>query len=95
MEYKQLSVEAFEREPGKWRARVRRLNGEPIKIIGRKKVDQFVTSFDAKTAAAAMGMAMAVIDAETFAGDRVPAERLWRLKRASARISDSGRSNPR
>jgi hypothetical protein len=79
MEYKQLVVQAFEREPGKWRASIRRADGKPAKVIGGKKLDQSIT--DERTAAAAILMAMAAIDAATFVvRDRVATEKFWRRR---------------
>jgi hypothetical protein len=75
MEYKQFRVQAFEREPGKWRADIRRGDGKPVKIVGREKLEKFVTKFDACTAGAAIVMAMAVIDAGMLVRDRVPTEK--------------------
>jgi hypothetical protein len=67
MEYKQFIVEAFEREPGKWRASVERTNGKAIMItISRRQLAKFVTGVDAKSAQAAMLMAIAAIDAGAF-----------------------------
>jgi len=69
MEYnEQFIVEAFEREPGKWRASVRRADGKPVRIIARTrtKLDKFVTGVDATTAEAALRMAIAAIDAGAF-----------------------------
>ena len=68
MEYKQFVVRTFEREPGKWRASVERVNGKvmmPAKHH-RPRLARFVTGVDAKSAQAAMLMAMAAIDAGTF-----------------------------
>ena len=81
MEYKQFVVRAFERRPGMWRAGVRRADGEPVKVIGRRKLYEFVTTFDAKTAVAAMLMAVATIDAGYFSRDKdVYSEKFWRRK---------------
>jgi hypothetical protein len=84
MEYKGFFVQAFEQEPGKWRAKVQRTDQKPVKVIGRKKLEQFVTSFDATTAVAAIFMAMAAIDAGMFVRDRVATEKFWRLRGRSA-----------
>jgi hypothetical protein len=84
MQYKQFIVRAFELQPGKWRAKVRRADGKPVKIMGRKKLDQFVTTFDATTAVAAMLVAIKTIDAGTFSREKAYTERFWR-RRASAR----------
>ncbi len=80
MEYKQFVVQAFEQEPGKWRARIRRIDGAPIVVTGRKKQGEFVTGLDAKTAPAAMLMAMAAIDAGTFSLLRRVTEKFWRFQ---------------
>ena len=84
-EYKRFIVRAFEREPGKWRASIRRADGKPVKVIGGKKLEQSVTRFDARTADAAIRMAMAAIDAGTFARDRVATEKFWRRRRQTSR----------
>jgi len=61
MEYKQFTVRAFEREPGKWRASVQRADGKLL-WNGRTKIRDFLTAIDATTAEAAMQMALAAID---------------------------------
>jgi hypothetical protein len=67
MEYKQFIVQAFEREPGKWRASVERANGKAILITtNRRQLAKFVTGVDVKSAQAAILMAMAAIDASAF-----------------------------
>jgi hypothetical protein len=67
MEYMQFIVQAFEREPGKWRASVERANGKAIMITtNRRQLAKFVTGVDAKSAQAAILMAMAAIDAGAF-----------------------------
>ena len=67
MEYKQFIVQTFEREPGKWRASVERTNGKAIIATANgRKLAKFVTGVDAKSAQAAMLMAMAAIDAGAF-----------------------------
>ena len=65
MEYQGFVVEAFEQEPGKWRAKLSRSSGRPL-ITGRKRIWQFVTGIDATTAPAALLMALEAIDAGTF-----------------------------
>lgn len=87
MEYKQFVVKAFEREPGKWRASIRRADGKAAKVIGGKKLDQSITHFDECTAAAAILIAMAAIDAATFVviRDRVATEKFWRRRRQFSR----------
>jgi hypothetical protein len=67
MEYKQFIVQAFEREPGKWRASVERANGKAIMITtNRRTLAKFVTGVDVKSAQVAILMAMAAIDAGAF-----------------------------
>ena len=67
MEYRAFVIQAFEHEPGKWRARIRRVDGKAIMVIaGKNKLAQFITGLDATTAEAALLMAIAAIDAETF-----------------------------
>ena len=84
MEYNRFVVRAFEREPGKWRASIRRADGKPVKAIGGKKLEQSVTRFDARAADAAIRMAIAVIDAGTFARDRAATEKFWRRRGQSS-----------
>ncbi len=84
MEYKRFVVRAFEQEPGKWRANIRRADGKPVKVIGGKKLEQSVTRFDAHTAVAAIRMAVAEIDAGTFVRDRVATEKFWRRRGQSS-----------
>ena len=86
MEYKQLYLKAFEREPGKWRADIRRADDNPLKVTGRKKLKNIVTKLDATTAVAAMVMAMALIDAESFARDRAATEKFWRRIEVNLRM---------
>jgi len=93
MEYKRFQVQAFEREPGRWRAAIRRVDGKPVKILGRKKLTQDVTSFDAASAAAAVAMAMTAIDAGSFARDRVATERFWRRHRRTSTTKKSERDS--
>jgi hypothetical protein len=68
VEYKDYFVRAFQREPGKWRASVKRLDGKPIMLVGpgRKKLEQFVTGMDSLTPKDALRLAMAAIDADAF-----------------------------
>lgn len=66
MEYQGFVVDAFEQDPGKWRAKLSRSSGRPL-LTGRKKIWRFVTTVDATTASAALLIALAAIDAGTFA----------------------------
>jgi hypothetical protein len=65
MEYKQYTVQTFERAPGMWRASVRRTDGRLL-WKGRAKIRSFVTGVDAKTPESAMQMAIAAIDRGAF-----------------------------
>ena len=90
MEYKRFFLQAFEREPGKWRANIRRADGKPMKVISGKKLEKSGTRFDAGTAAAAIRMAMAAIDAGTFVRDRVATEKFWRRRGQSSNALGTG-----
>ena len=65
MEYKRFIVQAFEREPGKWRARVQRADRKLL-WKGRAKIAEFVTAVDVTTPERAMQMALAAIDRGAF-----------------------------
>jgi hypothetical protein len=68
VEYKQFFVKAFEQKPGKWRARIKRLDGKPVVAArrDRAKVDEFVTSSDSSTPNDALLRAFAAIDVLTL-----------------------------
>jgi hypothetical protein len=89
MEYKQFHLRACERERGRWRAKIRRADGKPMMVIGRKKVEHIVTSYDAATSAAAISMAIDVIDIESFKRNKVATEKFWRHRARSRRQSQS------
>jgi len=72
MQYKQYTVQAFERELGKWRASVRRTDGRLL-WKGRAKVRSFVTGIDETTPQRALQMALAAIDRGAFS--RQPMDR--------------------
>lgn len=72
MQYQQFLVTAFERQPEKWRAKVRRADGMPIIARGLRKLDEFVTGIDSRTAQAALLTAIAAIDAGTFSRNGAP-----------------------
>jgi hypothetical protein len=79
MEYQQFIINAFERRPGKWRARVRRASGRPLLATGRTKMEEFVTGIDAASASEAMIMAMDAIDSGTFSRKTSRStEKYWR-----------------
>jgi hypothetical protein len=77
MGYQGFVVEAFERDPGKWRAKLSRSSGRPL-ITGRKKTWRFVTSVDTTTASAALLIALAAIDTGVFARTAPLPEKFWR-----------------
>jgi hypothetical protein len=79
MEYEKFTINAFEQEPGKWHARVRRANGRAL-VAGRRQLIEFVTETDSLTAVEAMTLAMEAIDAGAFAPTpRTRLEKYWRL----------------
>jgi hypothetical protein len=68
VEYKHFLLRAFQREPGQWRASVKRLDGKPLMLVGseRVKLDTFVTGVDSSTAKDALVLAIAAIEAGAF-----------------------------
>jgi hypothetical protein len=78
VEYKQFTISAYEREPGKWRARVRRTSGRAL-IAGRARLLEFVTARDSSSEARAMTMAIDAIDAGAFSrATKRSSEKFWR-----------------
>lgn len=77
MEYQGFVVDAFERDPGKWRAKISRSSGKPV-ITGRKRIWRFVTGVDAASAPAALLMALEAIDAGAFSRAPPLPEKFWR-----------------
>jgi hypothetical protein len=78
VEYKQFTINAYEREPGKWRARVRRTSGRAL-IAGRAKLLEFVTATDGSSEADAMTTAIEAIDAGAFSrATKRSSEKFWR-----------------
>jgi hypothetical protein len=77
MEYQGFVVDAFERDPGKWRAKILRSSGKPV-ISGRKRIWRFVTGVDAATAPAALLLALEAIDAGAFSRAAPLPEKFWR-----------------
>jgi hypothetical protein len=68
MEYKQFTVRAFEHKPEKWRASVERVDRKALMAMtNRRKLFKFITGVDAQSAQDAVLMAIAAIDAGTFA----------------------------
>jgi hypothetical protein len=90
MEYKQFVVRAFEREPGKWRAKILRPIGKPLRT-GQNRVVRFITGVDRTTASAALLVALEAIDAGAFSRPATLPEKFWRRRgqHSNARIIDS------
>ena len=61
-ERKCFQIELFEREPGKWRASIRRSDGSKLRA-GDMRCDLFTTSVDTSTADRALELARKAIDA--------------------------------
>jgi hypothetical protein len=81
MEYQGFIVDAFEREPGKWRAKLSRSSGRPLFTGPKRRIWQFVTGIDATTASAALLMAVEAIEAGTFSTAAPLPEKFWRRRR--------------
>ena len=79
MEYRGFVVRAFEREPGKWRAKVLRPGREPL-IKGRTKIMQFIIGMDRTTPSAALLAALEAIDAGAFSRAPTLPETYWRSR---------------
>jgi hypothetical protein len=78
VQYKRFTISAYEREPGKWRARVRRTSGRAL-IAGRTKFRVFETAIDSASEADAMAMAIESIDAGAFSRvTQRSSEKFWR-----------------
>lgn len=78
VDYKQFTISAYEREPGKWRARVRRTSGRAL-ISGRAKLLEFVTARDSASEAEAMTKAIEAVDAGAFSrATKRSSEKFWR-----------------
>ena len=63
-ERKRFQIDVFKREPGKWRASIRRSDGSKVRV-GNMHVDLFITSVDTSTADQALQLARKAIDAGT------------------------------
>jgi hypothetical protein len=89
MEYQGYVVRTFEREPGKWRAKILRPVGKPL-VTGRKRIVQFVTGVDRTTSSAALLVALEAIDAGAFSRPATLHEKFWRRRgqRSNGPISD-------
>jgi hypothetical protein len=82
MEYKGFYISTYEREPEKWRARIRPVRDLPVR---RKKFAEYITDNDARTAAQALKMAIAAIDGGSFfARSKKGTERFWRIQKRTS-----------
>jgi hypothetical protein len=89
MEYQGYIVRTFEREPGKWRAKILRPVGKSL-VAGRNRIVQFVTGVDRTTPSAALLVALEAIDAGAFSRPATLPEKFWhrRGQRSNGPISD-------
>ena len=77
MQYKGFDIRAFKQEPGKWRARVVRANGKPLKATSRN-LREFETSVDQSSAVDALISAMQAVDGLTLTMEATDADFLFR-----------------
>ena len=92
MQYKGLEITAFEETPGKWRARIVRANGKPLRGNHRDLVNLASTNLPSEVDA--LTLALEAVDAAGlfFRNADREIERFWRgLRRAS---ETSGRAYP-
>jgi hypothetical protein len=96
MEYQGYVVRTFEREPGKWRAKILRSVGKSL-VTGRNRIVQFVTGADRTTPSAALLVALEAIDAGAFSRPATLPEKFWhrRGQRSNGPISDDALFLPR
>ena len=97
MQYKGLEITAFEETPGKWRARIVRANGKPLRGNHRKLVEtlastnQTLARTNRPSAIDALTLALEAIDAAGLFFRNVDRERsvypLARRKRRRRRVS--------
>jgi hypothetical protein len=79
MQYKRFLIKAFQPEDGKWRARITRAHGRPLKSTD-PKCREYTTSVDCSLAAEALTIGIETIDAGCFSGKAEPStEKFWRL----------------
>ena len=77
MQYKGFDIRAFEQEPGKWRARIVKVNGKPLKATSRN-LRKFETSVDLSSAVDALISAMQAVDGLTLTMEAMDADFLFR-----------------
>jgi hypothetical protein len=97
MQYKGLEITAFEETPGKWRARIVRANGKPLRGNHRKLVktlastNQTLASTNLPSAVDALTLALEAVDAAGLFFRNVDLDRsvypLARRKRRRRRVS--------
>jgi hypothetical protein len=68
MRYKGFLIGAFEQEPGKWRVRIGRAHGRPLKFTDDRRLQDLITGMEHSSAVDALTMAMEAVD--VGAGDR-------------------------
>jgi hypothetical protein len=61
-EYKGYRIELFEREPGRWRARISRLDGKQLKTTVPPTVQAFLDTMDTVSYGHAVDLAKQAID---------------------------------
>jgi hypothetical protein len=88
MRYKKFSISVFEREPGKWRARIapalRRRLGLAFQLANANGVEH-------SSAAEALTKAMEMIDAVSLSRNLHTTERHWRCLSKPDRLLSDGR----
>ena len=91
MQYKGLEITAFEETPGKWRARIVRVNGKPLRGNHRKLV-KTLASTNLPSAVDALTLALEAVDAAGlfFRNADRGMERFWRVLLRT--VETSGRS---
>jgi hypothetical protein len=78
VKYKSFVIRALKQKPGKWRARVTRERGRPLKSTSRKR-REFVSMIELSSPAEAMAFAMEMVDAGKFTrSTERSTERHWR-----------------
>lgn len=83
MQYNRFVIEAFENKPGKWCARISRSEGTRLHFNGRWSACKAVTTTEVPTQAAALRVAMDLIDAGSVTvTDKSPIEKFWRRSRS-------------
>ena len=83
MDYKGYFIKPYDQQPGKWRVRVVRISAIPLPTGRLKKLQQFMSNIEARTAVAAATKAMKAVDAAyAQRPERRGIEKFWRLSQA-------------